>query len=206
MTKWSPLKKIERQLLIYHIFCHNSCVQYDTVKYWLRLKDNQIRTFYRDLKELNDSGLITTTYDNELKGYVNSGISDMASEATGRYRSHLIRLRRVGICMTELVQDEVDETILEVQIYDKEWWKEEMGDEFYIDVKSLDSCKDCYKRLFPDTGERTMQRDFQLLNRIGYEISYNHNYHYYRQDFPDYEELPVDIKNDNGRLFVLVDK
>ena len=203
MAKWYPLKKIERQLLIYHIFIHNICVEYDTIKYWLKLKDNQIRTFYRDLKELNDSGLISTIYNHELKGYTNDGASDLNPDATGRYRSHLVRLRRVGTCMTELVQDEVDETFLDAQIYDKEWWKEEMGDEYYIDVKSLDSCKDCYKRLFPDTGERTMQRDFQLLNRIGYTIEYNPNYHYYRQEFPDFEELPVDIKNENGKLFIL---
>lgn len=204
MAKWFPLKKIERQLLIYHIFLHNRCVEYDTVKYWLKLKDNQLRTFYRDLKELNDSGLISTIYNYELKVYTDSGRSDINHEATGRYRSHLVRLRRVGICMTELVQDEIDETFLTAQIYDKEWWKEEMGDEFYIDVKSLDSCKDCYKRLFPDTGERTMQRDFQLLSRIGYSITYNPNFHYYKQEFPEFEELPVDVKNMDGKLYILV--
>ena len=150
MAKWIPLKKIERQLLIYHIFCHNTYVQYDTIKYWLCLQDNQIRTFYRDLRELNDSGLITTTYDYEEKAYFDSGRSDINSEAVGRYKSHLIRLRRLGICMKELIQDDVDELVLETQIYDKEYWKKEMGEEFYIDVKSLNSCKDCYQRLFPD--------------------------------------------------------
>ena len=204
MAKWYPLKKIERQLLIYHIFLHNRCVEFDTVKYWLKLNNNQRRTFYRDLKELNDSGLISTIYNHELKAYTSNGISDINAEAAGRYRSHLIRLRRLGICMTELTQDEIDETFLDAQIYDKEWWKEEMGDEYYIDVKSFYSCKDCYKNLFQETGERTMQRDFQLLSRIGYTIAYNPYFHYYRQEFPDFEELPVDIKNENGKLFILI--
>ena len=204
MAKWYPLKKIERQLLIYHIFIHNQCVQYDTIRYWLKFEDSQLRTFYRDLKELNDSGLITTVYNHELKAYTDSGRNDINSKASGRYRSHLVRLRRVGICMTELVQDEIDETFLTAQIYDKEWWAEEMGDEFYIDVKKLDSCKACYKRLFPDTGERTMQRDFQLLSRIGYSITYNPSFHYYRQEFPEFEDLPVDIKHMDGKLYILV--
>lgn len=202
MSKWYPLKKIERQLLIFHIFRHNYCVQFDTIKYWLKMNDNQMRTFYRDLKELNDSGLITTCYNPEEKGYIDKGFSVISNDATGRYLGHLIRLNRVGRCMAELTQDEVDEPLLEAQIFDKEWWNEEIGEEGYIDVNALYSCKDCYKSLFPDISERTMQRDFKLLSNIGYEIKYIPQLHYYRMDFPITEDLPVRIKNDNGKLFI----
>lgn len=201
MSKLVPLKKIERQLLIFHIFIHNTFVQFDTVKYWLKADDSYLRTFYRDLKELNDAGLITTYYDYDEKGYIDKGMSEISSVARGRYLEHLTRLNRLGRCMTELTQDDVDEPLLEAQIYDKEWWNDEVGQEWYIDVNTLYSCKDCYKELFPNVSERTMQRDFKLLSKIGYEISFNPNLHYYRMDFPVTEDLPVIIRNKDGRLY-----
>lgn len=203
MEKKYLMKKIERQLLIYHIFMHNYCVQYDTIKFWLKMDDSQVRTFYRDLKELNDSGLIKTYYDREKKGYIDEGMTEVNHKASGRYREHLIRLNRVGRCMCELTQDEVDETLLEAQIYDKEWWEKECGSEENIDVGMLHSCKDCYRELFPEVSERTMQRDFKLLNNIGYVIQYNPNFHYYHMDFPEQEDLIVSIvKEKDGKLYL----
>ena len=98
MAKWYPLKKIERQLLIYHIFIHNQCVQYDTIRYWLKFEDSQLRTFYRDLKELNDSGLITTVYNHELKAYTDSGRNDINSKASGvNIESQLASITKISI-------------------------------------------------------------------------------------------------------------
>lgn len=197
------MKKIERQLLIYHLFLHNYCVQYDTVKYWLCMEDSHKRTFYRDLKELNDSGLLTVYYDHEEKGYMSSGMAEISSRAQGRYRQHLIRLKRLGRCMCELWQDEVYEDQLEVQVCDKEFWEQNFDPEDYIDVRTLYSCKDCYMEMFPDASERMMQRDFQLLNHIGYTIYYNPKLHYYHMEFPENEDICVEIENEGGKLYII---
>lgn len=202
---WFPMKKIERQLLLYHIFLHNYCVQYDTVKYWLKMKDSQLRTFYRDLKELNDSGLISTYYDYDERAYVNKGATEISQNAKGRYLEHLIRLNRVGRCMTELWQDDVDEPTLEWQVEDRKSWSESFYEDEYIDVTTLHSCKDTYKELFPRVGDRTMQRDFKLLNQIGYTIWFNPKIHYYHMNFPEQEDLPVDVRNNDGRLEMYVE-
>ncbi len=58
----------------------------------------------------------------------------------------------------------------------------------------------CYYDLFPDASERMRQRDFEQLNRIGYDISYDNTQRRYfmwednglREDFGVYRE--------NGKL------
>lgn len=65
-------------------------------------------------------------------------------------------------------------------------------DSYYaVDGDAYYSCKICYYELFPDANEKMRQRDFKLLNDIGYTVSYD-NYerrykmwdgYYLREDF-----------------------
>lgn len=41
------------------------------------------------------------------------------------------------------------------------------------------TCKDYYKEMYPKLSDRTMQRDFQVLSRVGFPIRYNRSLRYY---------------------------
>ncbi len=202
MDEWQPMKKIQRQLLIYHICSYNSYFRYDTLEYWLCMDKRQLRTFYRDIRELREAGLADIRYDTVRKEYHTlAGCGGVDQTAQGHYLAHLTRLNRMGRLMMELEQDPVDETVLEAQIDDKEWFQQTFKKEDYIDVGKLFSAKDCYQKLFPNLSERTMQRDFGLLCSIGYLIEYVPKIHYYHMDFPNLD-LCVNVINNHGKLYI----
>ena len=42
------------------------------------------------------------------------------------------------------------------------------------DVRDYVTSKDSYNELFPGLSERTRQRDFEVLCRLGYQVTYDH--------------------------------
>ncbi len=196
------IKKIERQLLIYHFFRFSSYVEVVTLKYWLKLEERHRKTLQRDVKELNDSGLVSLSYNKKNDAYINEGQEDMVADGEVRYVQHLTRLRRVGMLMDCLYQDHVDRDEIYNQIYEKQELLEWMDKEDFVDVRELFSAKDCYKKLCPKESDRTMQRDFKLLTNIGYVVRYNPVMHYYEMEFPIVDEDIVRIKNIDGVLCI----
>ena len=176
------LNKLERQIILYQYL--NSPV----IKGKLdqeELYGIPVSTIYKDMRDLRDAGLIHIKWKSGLNSeegqYVtvyqededNTKIKpyDEAKDSPARVR-HLHRLKRICQALTKLRNDE-----LQVD---------------YTAGKLLKgkTCKQYYKELFPGISERTMQRDFQTLTRVGFPIRYNRTLQYYEffevvdEDYP----------------------
>lgn len=165
-----PLIPTERQLLLYDIFKGSHEVEYEDITSRLPIGKKMIQ---RDIKVLTDAGLIRVTYSKKNKAYIHDTAHPPAfnERAEGKYRVHLMKLKRIAILMDGLYTDTGS-------------YYEEDGDSYY-------SCKTCYYELFPDANEKMRQRDFRHLNNIGYTVTYNNydrRYHMWdgyhlREDF-----------------------
>lgn len=153
------LSKIERQLLLYEIFLHFRGWELDTI---FEILPTSRRTLQRDVKDLTDAGLISVTFSKKEQAYVKGDKKlEFHGDLSNKYRNrHLKRLHRLGMLICSLDNDEVSE-------------EERYCRENYA------TCKDVYRKLFPEVSVRTMQRDFVLMNRLGYHIKYNRRIHYY---------------------------
>jgi len=172
------LTSTDRQLLLYDIFHGCEQVSYEEITSRLPIGRKMIQ---RDIGILTDAGLICVQYSRKDKAYIHSVQKPVFHEsAVGKYRTHLLKLRRIATLMTELYMED------DSYYYDD-------GDDYY-------SCKKCYYELFPNANERMRQRDFEQLNRIGYRIRYDNTDRRYkmwneyglRENFGVYRE--------NGRL------
>lgn len=139
------LNQVERQLILYDIFTSFEKVEYGDIRFVL--KKIEKRTLQRDVKDLNDAGLISVKYSKNEHAYIPAG------EASGTIRGdfecsnkkiqHLKRLQRLTGCM-RLVDDA--------------------------------NPVQTYFTMFPECSERTRQRDFETLRHIGYEAGYDRDY------------------------------
>ena len=160
----------ERQLLLYDIFKGSEQVAYEDITSRLPIGKKMVQ---RDIKTLTDAGLIRIKYSKKDKAYIHDPAHKPSfhESAKGKYRIHLVKLRRIATLMNELYMD-------------TDSYPEVEGDAYY-------SCKTCYYELFPEANERMRQRDFKRLNNIGYTVTYD-NYdrrykmwdgYYLREDF-----------------------
>ncbi len=146
------------------------------------------RTLQRDLKALKDSGVISLTYrkaeGEERENYV---LSDEEAEfdetASGRRRQHLIRLKRLATLIDRLPRTDMHAIHeYESALYDYELFTEEPGDLTPEEIgerpepPELPDIRAAYYSLFPNSNERTRQRDFEVLNDIGFSIYYSRKY------------------------------
>lgn len=142
----------ERQLLLYDIFKGSEQVEYEDITSRLPIGKKMVQ---RDIKTLTDAGLIRIRYSKKDKAYIHDSENPPSfnENAKGKYRVHLVKLRRIATLMNELSTD-------------TDSYYEEAGDAYY-------SCKTCYYELFPEANERMRQRDFRHLNNIGYTVTYD---------------------------------
>ena len=147
------------------------------------------RMLQRDLKDLRDSGLINVRYDKSEDRYILAEAIPSDESIPIRRRQHLQRLFRIGTLIHGLTRTYTNE--LEHYEYGIQEFEEYLADakddpesnspddiemmrEFYIpqDFEFYD-LKAEYYSLFPDSNERTRQRDFEELNRAGFNIYYS---------------------------------
>ncbi len=179
------MTKMTRQIKLYYYLTHTEYHSPEELMQVFGYKN--IRMIQRDLKDLRDSGLITDVrYDKKEKNYIiNEEYTDICPGVPTRRLEHLTRLRRLGIIVKEFVP--TDENELSRYEDDLFGYKEDMEDykadpEGYIDYyvekpippESMDifKAKDEYYKRFPDSNERTRQRDFKALCEAGYIIEY----------------------------------
>ena len=150
------------------------------------------RMLQRDLKDLRDCGLINVRYDKTEDRYILAETISSDESIPIRRRQHLQRLFRIGTLIRGLTRTYTNE--LEHYEYGIQEFEEYLADakndpennspddiemmrEFYIpqDFEFYD-LKAEYYSLFPDSNERTRQRDFEELNRAGFNIYYSRKY------------------------------
>ena len=150
------------------------------------------RMLQRDLKDLRDCGLINVKYDKTKDQYVLDEDTVFNNTASPRRKQHLLRLYRIGTlihCLTRTDSDSLEKYEYGVKEFEEylEDAKEDSKNnspediesmrEFYIpqDFEFYD-LKAEYYDLFPDSNERTRQRDFEEMNRAGFKIYYSRKY------------------------------
>lgn len=163
------MRKTSRQLVILHIFLCSKVVEIIEIT---RLIKRSNKTMMRDLQDLQKAGLLNIKFSRKDKGYVHSDHGNPCpfsapifsdNRAKNRQLEKLIRLATI---MVEL-----------------RYHTEGLYDEG--NAKNQETCRSWYKKRFPYLSKRTMQRDFEELNEIGYEIQYNHSDKCYMLDFPE---------------------
>lgn len=187
------LTRTERQLLLFGILWQSSC-QYEAASLasiTRRLPVSR-RTIQRDIGDLTDAGLVCMEYSKKKRGYVWAdewaGTPEFKEDATGRRRQHLNRLNRLGTLMTEMENEDVP-------LWEKNWDEKTYG----ISKKRFTS-KVSYYEIFPDSSERTRQRDFETLRRIGFIVYYDDYDHCFKQwEFPDFSG-DLGVRKVDGRL------
>lgn len=107
--------------------------------------------------------------------------------AVGKRRQSLKRLYRLGTLMTELENDDAAS-------WEKEFDKEDG------DGKEYFTAKDSYYELFPDSSERTRQRDFKTLRRIGYQVGYDNWDHCFVKEYDYTLRDGFEVEKRNGKL------
>ncbi len=146
------------------------------------------RMLQRDLKDLRDAGALRLRLDRKENTYIEADEPAAFDEtAAGRHRQHLVRLNRLTTLIDKLPR---------TPMYDLEQYESEYSE--YLDYKEFmaedpitfppedlwdppeqpvwENIKTAYYTLFPDSNERTRQRDFAALKAAGFDIHYDPRY------------------------------
>ena len=185
MDKKYPSKMI-RQLNIYY---HITTTYYHGPNELMKRFHISLRMLQRDLMDLRDCGVLNVKYQKSGNNYILSDKNAVFDEtAKGRHRQHLIRLHRLVILIDNLprtymedlrnYESAYDEYTFyrdELMVEDPETYPpEELGDPPVL--PEFPDIKAAYYSLFPDSNERTRQRDFKELNNAGFCIYYSRKY------------------------------
>jgi predicted DNA-binding transcriptional regulator YafY len=163
------ISKVSRQLLILHIFLCSRIIEITEITSLIKVSN---KTILRDIRELQNAGLLNIKFSKKEKGYVHIDddnrcpfsrpiLSD--SKAKKMLFDKLIRLATIMIGLRGHT---------ELPCYDNQ-------------SKNQETCGSWYRKRFPNVSARTMQRDFEELNKIGYKIRYDRSEKYYTIDFPE---------------------
>jgi predicted DNA-binding transcriptional regulator YafY len=163
------ISKVSRQLFILHIFLCSRIIETTEIMSLINVSN---KTIMRDIKELQNAGLLNIKFSRKEKGYVHIDDDNRCpfsrpilpdNKAKQLLFDKLIRLASIMIALRGHV---------ELPNYDDA-------------SKNQETCSIWYRNKFPDLSTRTMQRDFKELNKIGYEIKYDRKDQYYIVDFPE---------------------
>ena len=188
----SNKEKILRQLNIYF---NIRTTEYHGPSELIRRFGISKRTLHRDLDDLNDSGLLKLKYDRKHDNYVMCNgdgsflhikeVQKRTVPIAPRRQQHLARLYRLGTLIFSLTP--TDTEAVSAYFYDLEMYHfyidelmKEEPEKYTIDeapdkpeLPDITNLKEEYYSLFPDSSERTRQRDFETLTRAGFPIHYD---------------------------------
>ena len=191
----NKISKITRQLQLYDTVFG---VKYGAVYSPAELMDMygiSLRMLQRDLKDLRDSGLINLKYHKASDKYLIAGSAVFDDTAGIRRKQHLIRLYRIGTLIHNLSNissqefERYESGIQEFYEYLEDAKDDSPEDiegmrEFYIPKIEFHDLKAEYYALFPDSNERTRQRDFEEMCFAGFEIYYSRKYRSFIYIYP----------------------
>ena len=193
--------KMTRQLKIYYRLTASKIIGPNDI---MREFDISRRMLQRDLKDIRDCGLCNVKLDRANNNYIKTDGAVFDETAPNRRRSHLLRLYRIGTLIWSFPHISIDtlhiyenlleeyEDALQDSLTDPEQYPpEELPDK--PDFPDLPDLKSQYYELFPDSNERTRQRDFEELNRAGFKIYYDRTYKAFLFEYDEYTGELMDI-------------
>ena len=159
MTGRSDISKTSRVLSVYHLFLY--CKEVSLQEFSLSFGVGQ-RTAVRDIRLLRPAGVLKARFDRTAQAFlpVSLELFPIEEQENATRQKYLARLRRLCILMRRMI--------------------DESGDG--MDKNSL------YRESFPGVSDRTRQRDFKELEKLGYSA-------WYEREFDDepgrwYYEIP----------------
>ncbi len=186
-TSKKKRSKMTRQLSIYYMLIEYTLLSPKELMMETGITNR--RMLERDLKDLRDCGLINAQYDRRMKRYYFEDVS-FDESVDGPRRAHLLRLYRLGTLIRELSQNEYssiedyEEALKKYQTLKKEAKEntktgqkdfvkrkeklQEAAEDVALNkdfINKYDLVKEYYE-LFPESNERTRQRDFKEINLI----------------------------------------
>ncbi len=194
--------KMTRQLQIYYKLTSSKIIGANDLMTSFGISRRMLQ---RDLKDLRDCGLINVKLDRASDNYVTKGAAVFDENAPDRRKAHLLRLYRIGTLIYRLSRIGKEELRLyESALEDYDFAiRASLEDpvnnppEYNPDrPEPLDfqDLKAEYYALFPDSNERTRQRDFEELNRAGFKIYYSRKHKSFIFEYDEYTGLAMNIE------------
>lgn len=184
MSEQVKMAKLERQLRLYKVLLPCAIAEFSAI---CEVFPYNMRLLQRDLADLKDAGLVSVKYSRKGEGYVKTGIPKLKKDAAPRRNIYLKKLNRLGRLMSELTNEDLP-------LWKKKDNQAENGFQEYV------TAKDSYNEMFPGLSERTRQRDFEILRKLGHQIFYDsadHCFSYNEDDFClGWVDAPDKIKED----------
>lgn len=142
------ITKTSRILSVYHLFLH--CQEISYQEFALNFGVSQ-RTALRDIRLLQQAGVLEARWDRARQAFVPVTLEPFPMEVQENKTRHkyLEKLRRLCILMRRMSWEDYEDGTNKVELY---------------------------RELFPNTPDRTRQRDFKELEQLGYEVWYERGF------------------------------
>ena len=140
--------KTSRVLSVYHLFLH--CEEVSFQEFTLNFGVSQ-RTALRDIRLLQQAGVLEARWDRARQAFVPVTLEPFPMEVQENKtrQKYLEKLRRLCILMRRMSWEDYEDGTNKVELY---------------------------RELFPNTPDRTRQRDFKELEQLGYEVWYERGF------------------------------
>ena len=144
MAGISDISKISRLLSVYHLFLY--CEEVSLQEFSLSFGVGQ-RTAVRDIRLLRQAGVLKARYDRTVQSFlpVSLELFPMEEQENKTRQKYLEKLRRLCVLMRRMTEEADGDGV---------------------------SKTDLYRESFPGISDRTRQRDFMELEKLGYEARY----------------------------------
>lgn len=142
------ITKTSRILSVYHLFLH--CQEISYQEFALNFGVSQ-RTALRDIRLLQQAGVLEARWDRARQAFVPVTLEPFPMEVQENKtrQKFLEKLRRLCILMRRMSWEDYEDGTNKVELY---------------------------RELFPNTPDRTRQRDFKELEQLGYEVWYERGF------------------------------
>ena len=144
MAGISDISKISRLLSVYHLFLY--CKEVSLQEFFLSFGVGQ-RTAVRDIRLLRQAGVLKARYDRTAQAFlpVSLELFPMEEQENRTRQRYLEKLRRLCVLMRRMTEEAGGDGMSKTGLY---------------------------REIFPGISDRTRQRDFKELEKLGYEARY----------------------------------
>lgn len=139
------MTRLSRILSIWHLFFNCKEVSYEEIVNQLGTLNR--KTVHRDIQLLQQAGVLKVRYSRKCKAFipVSLEVFPMEPQENKTREKYLAKVRRLCILMGRMSQEDRDDGMNRV---------------------------DLYREILPGVSDRTRQRDFEELDKLGYRAWY----------------------------------
>ena len=139
------ITKLSRILSVYHLFLNCQEVSFQELRQQFEVSE---KTSLRDIRLLERAGVLEARYDRNSRAFylVSLEVQPMAEEENQTRKKYLEKIRRLCILMARMAEEDNSDGMNKIALY---------------------------REILPGISDRTRQRDFQELEKLGYRASYD---------------------------------